>query len=114
MVERPMRVWADISCGYLTTFAIAPYWRRRDRPRALDNGGACLSWILILRPLAISAGTVLRRQAAIQSLLRKKIVEKNQSGYRLSVEMFRFWILKNQIGTDALRKEAPVTIYGHS
>jgi hypothetical protein len=39
-------------------------------------------------------------QAALRSLIRKEIVEKDQNGYRLSVEMFRFWILKNQIGTE--------------
>jgi hypothetical protein len=36
-----------------------------------------------------------RRGAALQSLLRKEIVEKDQNGYRLSVEMFGFWILRN-------------------
>jgi uncharacterized protein len=36
-----------------------------------------------------------QRRAALQSLLRKDIVEKDQNGYRLSVKMFRFWILKN-------------------
>jgi AAA+ ATPase superfamily predicted ATPase len=38
-----------------------------------------------------------RYRAAFQSLSRKEIVEKDQNGYRLSVEMFRFWILNNQI-----------------
>jgi uncharacterized protein len=36
-----------------------------------------------------------RRGAALQSLVRKEVVEKGQNGYRLSVEMFHFWILKN-------------------
>src|SRR5262249_28987589 len=54
-----------------------------------------------------------RRGAALQSLLRKEIVEKGQNGYRLSVEMFGLWILRNQIGTDDLRRETPVTVYGH-
>jgi hypothetical protein len=36
-----------------------------------------------------------RRRAALRSPLRKDIVEKDQNGYRLSVKMFRFWILKN-------------------
>jgi hypothetical protein len=36
-----------------------------------------------------------QRRPALQSLLRKEIVEKDQNGYRLSVEMFRFWILRN-------------------
>src|SRR5262249_43893870 len=54
-----------------------------------------------------------RRRAALQSLLRKEIVEKGQNGYRLSVEMFGLWILRNQIGTDDLRRETPVTVYGH-
>jgi hypothetical protein len=36
-----------------------------------------------------------RRQAALQSLLRKEIVESDQNGYRLSVEMFGFRILRN-------------------
>lgn len=35
-------------------------------------------------------------RSSLQSLLRKEIVEKDQNGYRLSVEMFGFWILKNQ------------------
>ncbi len=35
------------------------------------------------------------RGEALQGLLHKKIVEKDQNGYRLSVEMFRLWILKN-------------------
>jgi hypothetical protein len=33
-----------------------------------------------------------RRRASLQSLLRKEIVEKDQNGYRLSIEMFRFWV----------------------
>jgi hypothetical protein len=37
-----------------------------------------------------------RHQAAIQSLSRKEVVETGQDGYRLSIEMFRLWILKNQ------------------
>jgi hypothetical protein len=52
-----------------------------------------------------------RRRAALQSLLRKEIVEKDRNGYRLSVKMFGFWILR--IGTDNLRRETPVTNYGH-
>jgi len=36
-----------------------------------------------------------RRGAALQSLVRKEIVEKGQNGYRLSAEMFHFWILSN-------------------
>jgi len=36
-----------------------------------------------------------QRRAALQSLLRKEIVEKDQNGYRLSVKMFGFWILRN-------------------
>ena len=35
-----------------------------------------------------------QRRAALQSLLRKEIVEKDQNGYRLSVKMFGFWILR--------------------
>ena len=35
-----------------------------------------------------------QRGAALQSLLRKEIVEKDQNGYRLSVKMFGFWILR--------------------
>jgi hypothetical protein len=77
-----------------------------------------------------------RRRAALQSMLRKEIVEKGQNGYRLSVEMFGLWILRNgtasgservfsryplatargtvsKIGTDDLRRETPVTVYGH-
>ena len=68
----------------------------------------------VLEDLALGGGIKQdRRGAALQSLLRKEIVEKDQNGYRLSVELLRFWILKNQIGTDELRGEAPVTIYGH-
>jgi len=66
----------------------------------------------VLADLALGAGIKKgRRRAAVQSLLRKEIVEKGQSGYRLSVEMFRFWILKNQIGNDDLRREAPVPVW---
>jgi hypothetical protein len=36
-----------------------------------------------------------RHRAAFQNLPRKEIVEAGQKGYRLSVEMFRFWILRN-------------------
>jgi len=36
-----------------------------------------------------------QRRAALGSLLRKEIVENDQNSYRLSVEMFRFWILRN-------------------
>ena len=36
-----------------------------------------------------------QRRAALRGLLRKEIVEKDQNSYRLSVEMFRFWILRN-------------------
>jgi hypothetical protein len=36
-----------------------------------------------------------QRRAALQSLLRKEIVEKDQNGYRLGVKMFGFWILRN-------------------
>ena len=36
-----------------------------------------------------------QRRAALQSLLRKEIVEKDQNGYRLSVKMFGLWILRN-------------------
>ncbi|HKQ80100.1 MAG TPA: hypothetical protein VJ810_40785 [Blastocatellia bacterium] len=39
--------------------------------------------------------------AALQNLSRKEIVEEGQNGYRLSVEMFRFWILKNQIAAQS-------------
>jgi hypothetical protein len=35
-----------------------------------------------------------QRRTAPQSLLRKEIVEKDQNGYRLSVEMLGFWILR--------------------
>jgi len=45
-----------------------------------------------------------RRGAALQSLLRKEIVEKDQNGYRLSVEMFRFWILRNGAASECLEK----------
>jgi len=38
--------------------------------------------------------------------LRKEIVEMGQNGYRLNVEMLRYWILKNQIENDDLRREA--------
>ena len=50
----------------------------------------------VLADLALGEGIKQgRRGAALQSLLRKEIVEKDQNGYRLSVEMFRFWILRN-------------------
>jgi len=50
----------------------------------------------VLEDLALGGGIKQdRRGAALQSLLRKEIVEKDQNGYRLSVEMFRFWILRN-------------------
>jgi uncharacterized protein len=44
-----------------------------------------------------------RRGAALQSLLRKEIVENGQNGYRLSVEMFRFWILRNSAASGSER-----------
>lgn len=33
---------------------------------------------------------------SVKSLARKKIVEKDQNGYRLTIEMFSLWILRNQ------------------
>ena len=49
-----------------------------------------------------------QRRAALQSLLRKEIVEKDQNGYRLSVKTFRFWILRNcaRAVAGALRRPA--------
>ena len=37
-----------------------------------------------------------QHQAALQSLSRKEVVENEQGGYRLSIEMFRLWILKTE------------------
>ena len=45
-----------------------------------------------------------QRRAAIQSLLRKEIVENDQNSYRLSVEMFRFWILRISAASVYLEK----------
>jgi hypothetical protein len=36
-------------------------------------------------------------QPAIQSLIRKEIVERSNGGYRLTVELFARWIVKNQV-----------------
>lgn len=36
-------------------------------------------------------------QAAIQSLIRKEILERSEDGYRLAVELFGRWIVKNQV-----------------
>ena len=36
-------------------------------------------------------------QAAIQSLQRKEILEQENGGYRLAVELFGRWIIKNQV-----------------
>jgi AAA+ ATPase superfamily predicted ATPase len=41
-----------------------------------------------------------QHRTALQNLLRKEIVESGQAGYRLSIEMFRLWILKNQSWAD--------------
>jgi len=54
-----------------------------------------------------------QRRAALQSLLRKEIVEKDQNGYRLSVKMFRFWILRNgarALAGGRLEKTRPLTL----
>jgi uncharacterized protein len=45
-----------------------------------------------------------QRRAALQSLLRKEIVENDQNSYRLSVEMFRFWILRISTASVYLEK----------
>jgi len=45
-----------------------------------------------------------RRRSAFQSLLRKEIVEKDQNGYRLSVKMLGFWILRNGAASGYLEK----------
>jgi hypothetical protein len=45
-----------------------------------------------------------QRGAALRSLLRKEIVENDQNGYRLSVKMFRFWILRNGAASGYLEK----------
>ena len=45
-----------------------------------------------------------QRGAALQSLLRKEIVEKDQNGYRLSVKMFGFRILRNGAASGYLEK----------
>jgi hypothetical protein len=87
--------------------------RRRDEARQLPSRHASAEAANPLRALGEEIKQD-RRGAALQSLLRKKIVEKDQNGYRLSVEMYRFWILKNQIRADDLRREAPITLYGHN
>jgi hypothetical protein len=43
-------------------------------------------------------------RAALHSLLRKEIVEKDQNGYRLSVKMLGFWILRNGAASGYLEK----------
>jgi hypothetical protein len=54
-----------------------------------------------------------QRRAALQSLRRKEIVEKDQNGYRLSVKMFGFWILRNgavsgRVGQTKVRPTLPL------
>lgn len=55
----------------------------------------------VMRALATgNANTLLADatlQPAIQSLIRKEIVEHNNGGYRLAVELFARWIVKNQV-----------------
>ena len=45
-----------------------------------------------------------QRRAPLQSLLRKEIVENDRNSYRLSVEMFRFWILRNGAASGYIEK----------
>ncbi len=66
-------------------------WRKDNSPeeqqvmRALANGNAD------------SLPTDASLQPAIQSLIRKEIVERSNGGYRLAVELFARWIVKNQV-----------------
>lgn len=40
--------------------------------------------------------TLAEHQASLQSLCHKEILERVESGYRFSIELFRRWVLKNQ------------------
>ena len=54
----------------------------------------------VMRAFATGAGASVltaEYQAAIQGLRRKEILEKMENGYRLAVELFGRWIVKNQV-----------------
>lgn len=36
-------------------------------------------------------------QSALQSLIRKEMMERDDDGYRLAVPLFGLWILRNQV-----------------
>jgi len=40
--------------------------------------------------------TLIEHQPSLQSLCHKEILERKESGYRFSIELFRRWVLKNQ------------------
>ena len=54
----------------------------------------------VMRAFATGAGASVltaEYQAAIQGLMRKEILEKTENIYRLAVELFGRWIVKNQV-----------------
>jgi uncharacterized protein len=53
----------------------------------------------VLRVIATgdtNSRTLTESQASLQSLCHKEILERQESGYRFSIELFRRWVLKNQ------------------
>ncbi len=53
----------------------------------------------VLRAYAEGAGervAAAEFQAALQSLIRKEMMERDSDGYRLAVPLFGLWILRNQ------------------
>jgi hypothetical protein len=53
----------------------------------------------VLRMIAIgdtNSRNLAERQPSLQSLCHKEILERQPSGYRFSIELFRRWVLKNQ------------------
>lgn len=51
----------------------------------------------VLLALAANAEKSFGPASALQSLIRKEIVERSDDHYRISVDLFRRWILKNQL-----------------
>jgi hypothetical protein len=53
--------------------------------------------------------TLAERQASLQSLCQKEILEREGSGYRFSIELFRRWVLKNQTAQPFIPGDLPET-----
>jgi uncharacterized protein len=54
----------------------------------------------VLRAFATGAGdsvVTTEYQTALQSLVRKEMLERNEGGFRLAVPLFGLWIVKNQV-----------------